>query len=101
MRVASWSTLCIVVLAASSMTACNPAERARVATEEIQSGNAAACVEERSTIEKAVEAFTLLNPGTPVTEAALVTGGIVREESKLMDIAADGTVIASAGTVCA
>jgi hypothetical protein len=92
--------LCIVVLAAGSMTACNPAQRAEQVKQVVDNGNSAACVEERSTIEKAVEVFTLLNPGTAVTEAALVTGGIVREESKLMDITADGRVVASAGTVC-
>ncbi len=93
--------MCVVLLAAGSVTACNPAERAKVATEEIQSGNAAACVEERSTIEKAVEAYTLLNPDAPITEAAMVAAGFVHEESKLMDVATDGKVVAAVGTVCA
>ncbi len=93
--------MCIVLLAAGSVTACNPAEPAKVATEVIQSGNAAACVQERSTIEKAVEAYTLLNPDEQVTEAAMVAAGFVHEESTLMDVATDGSVVAAVGTVCA
>jgi hypothetical protein len=96
-----WSAMCIVILATGSLSACNPAQRARQAKDEVHSGNVAACVQERSTIEKAVEAFTLLHPDQAVTEAAMITAGIVREQSVLMDIAADGTVIPAPGTVCA
>ena len=100
MRNSHWSAICVVSLTACLTTACNPAQRAKVAVQEIGSGNAAACVEERSTIEKAVEAYTLLKPDGPVTEAAMVAAGFIREESKLMDITADGTVVAAPGTVC-
>jgi hypothetical protein len=83
------------------LTACNPAEPAKQAVQDIKSGDAAACVQEKSTIEKAVQAYTLLNPDTPVSEAAMVTSGYIHEESKLMDLTADGAVIPAPGTVCA
>lgn len=89
------------MLPAVALTACNPAHQARQAKNDVDSGNAAACVEERSTIEKAVEAYQLLNPDTPVTEAAMVAGGYIHSASTLMDITADGTVVAAVGTVCA
>lgn len=101
MRISHWSAICVVSLGTCLMTACNPAQRAKVAVQEIGNGNAAACVEERSTIEKAVEAYTLLKPDLPVTEAAMVAAGFIRGQSKLMDITADGTVVAAPGTVCA
>ena len=92
--------LCLFIAVIGSMTACSPAHRAEVAVEEIDSGNAAACVEERSTIEKAVEAYTLLNPTTPPTEATMVADGFIRRESKLMDVTTSGAVVAAPGTVC-
>ena len=94
------STICLAAIALATLTACNPATQARQAKDDVDSGNAAACVQERSTIEKAVEAYTLLKPDLPVTEAAMIAAGFIREESKLMDITADGTVVAAPGTVC-
>jgi hypothetical protein len=95
-----WSSPCVVMLAVGTLTACNPATQAKVAKKDVDSGNAAACTQERSTIEKAVEAFTLLNPDTPVTEAAMVAGGFIHSASVLMDITAEGTVVPAPGTVC-
>ena len=100
MKATRCPVLFLAIAAIGSMTACSPAHRAEVAIEEIDSGNAAACVEERSTIEKAVEAYTLLNPTTPPTEATMVADGFIRRESKLMDISAAGAVVAAPGTVC-
>lgn len=100
MTMTRWSAMCMVILAAGSVTACNPAQRARQAKEDVDGGNAAACAQERSTIEKAVQAYTLLNPDAPVTEAALVAAGIVHVESQLMDVAVDGTVVPAPGSVC-
>jgi hypothetical protein len=91
----------LVVLAAGSLSACNPAQKAQEAKDDVDSGNAAACVQEHSTIEKAVEAYTLLNPDVPVTEAAMVTNGFIHLQSVLMDVRPDGTVVAAPGTVCA
>jgi hypothetical protein len=82
-------------------TACNPATVARQAKDDVDSGNAAACVEERSVVEKAVEAYTLLEPDAPVTEAAMVATGYIHQQSVLMDVNPDGTVVPAVGTVCA
>jgi hypothetical protein len=92
--------MCMVILAAGSLAACNPGQRAQQAKNEIDNGNAAACVSERMIIQKAVEAYVLLNPDKPITEAALVTAGIVHSESKLMDVMADGSVVPAPGSVC-
>ena len=100
MRTTRCPLLCLVILAIGSMTACNPAQRAKVAVEEIDSGNVAACAADRATIEKAVETYTMLNPDAPLTEAAMVADGFIHEESKLMDISATGAVVAAPGTVC-
>jgi hypothetical protein len=88
------------MLAFGTVSACNPADRAEEAVEEIHTGNAAACAQERSTIQTAVQAYTLLESDKPVSEAAMVTDGYLRQESVLMDIAADGTIVAAPGTVC-
>lgn len=95
-----WATPCVVMLAFGAVTACNPAQRAEEAVDEIQTGNAAACAQERSTIEQAVQAYTMLKPDSPVSEAAMVTDGYIRQESVLMDVATDGKVVAAPGTVC-
>jgi hypothetical protein len=88
-----------VVVAA---TACDTTPgREKQALDEINSGNAAACTEERSTMEKAVQAYTLLNPDAPVSEAAMVSSGFIHKESVLMDVTAAGTVVPAPGTVCA
>jgi hypothetical protein len=101
MRLPRSSKVCIVALAAMSLTACNPAERAKQAKAEVDSGSAAACVEERSVITKAVQAYTLLEPDAPITESAIVAAGYLHEPSVLMDVGPDGTVVAAAGSVCA
>ncbi len=95
-----WLTPCVVMLAFGTLAACNPGDRAEQAVEEIDTGNAAACAQERSTIESAVEAYTLLKPDSAVSESAMVADGYIRQESVLMDIAADGRVVAAPGTVC-
>lgn len=100
MKINRWSTAALVVLVVGSTTACNPAHVARQAKNDVDSGNAAACVEERAMIDKAVQAYTLLNPDAPVTEAAMVADGIIHQQSVLMDVGSDGTVVAAPGTVC-
>ena len=96
-----WATTCVMVLTAVSLCACNPAQQARAAKNDVDSGNAAACTQERSTIEKAVEAYTLLNPDVPVTESAMVANGFIHAPSVLMDVSATGVVSPAPGTVCA
>lgn len=91
----------IVALAVIALTGCNPAERAKEAKVEVDNGSAAACTQERSTIEKAVQSYTLLNPDVPVTEAAMVADGFIHIESALMDVGPSGVVVAAPGSVCA
>ena len=95
-----WSTTALLVLVIGSTTACNPAHVARQAKNDVDSGNSAACVDERALIERAVEAYTLLNPDQPATEALLVTDGFIHQQSVLIDIDPNGAVIAAPGTVC-
>src|SRR3954447_14098609 len=100
MRMGRWSTMCVVMLPVVALTACNPAHVARQAKNDVDSGNAAACTEERANIEKAAENFMLLNPDIPVTEAVMVAAGLIHSPSVLMDITADGTVVPAVGSVC-
>jgi hypothetical protein len=100
MRMGRWSSTCVVILAAGSLCSCNPATQAQAAKNDVDSGNAAACVQERSTMEKAVQAFVLLNPDTPVTESAMVSGGFIHAESVLMDVGPGGSVLPAPGSVC-
>ena len=92
---------CIAIVAVGVLTGCNPAQRAKEAKAEVDSGDAAACEVERSTIDKAVQAYMLLTPDAPVTEEAMVAGGFIHEPSKLMDVTSSGAVIPAVGSVCA
>jgi hypothetical protein len=100
MKLTRLSACCLTIVALASVSACNPATTARKAKDDVDSGNAAACTQERSTIQKAVEAYMLLNPDTPVTEAGMVAAGILHQQSVLMDVSPDGTVFSAPGTVC-
>jgi hypothetical protein len=59
-----------------------------------------ACVQARSDLQKALEAYDILNGGMPPNEAALVPD-YLREESKLMDMDAQGNVVPAPGGGCA
>lgn len=100
MRTMRWYATATVAVAVMVMTGCTTPHRAQQAIEQIDNGNAAACTTERSTIETAVEAYTLLNPDKPVTEAALVSDHFIREQSQLMDVTAAGAVVAAPASVC-
>lgn len=101
MRLIRSSRICVVVVALTSLTACNPAERAKEAKVDVENGNAAACREERAAIEKMVQSFMLLEPDLPVTEAAMFAAGYLRQQSVLMDVQPDGSVVPTPGTGCA
>ena len=100
MKMNRWSATALVVLVIGSTTACNPAHVAKQAKNDVDSGNSAACVLERAQIQQAIEAFTVMNPDQTVTEALMVTDGFIHEESALMDIGPNGTVVAAPGSVC-
>ena len=100
MKVNRWSTTALLVLVIGSTTACNPAHVAKQAKNDVDSGNAAACVLERNQLQQAVQAFLLMNPDEQVTEVLLVNDGFIHQQSVLMDIGPNGTVINAPGTVC-
>jgi hypothetical protein len=100
MKVNRWSTTALLVLVIGSTTACNPAHVAKQAKDDVDSGNAAACVLERNQLQQAVQAFLLMNPDEQVTEVLLVNDGFIHQQSVLMDIGPNGTVINAPGTVC-
>jgi hypothetical protein len=58
-----------------------------------------ACVQARTDLQKALEAYDILNGGMPPNEAALVPD-YLREESQLMDMDAQGNVISAPGSGC-
>lgn len=102
MRTSRWPLLCLAVVAVGTVTtACNPAHRAEQAKKIVDNGSSSACAVERSTIQAAVDAYTLMNPDAPVTEAAMVSGGFIHEQSQLMDVTAVGVVVPALGSICA
>lgn len=93
--------LCLAVVAVGSITtSCNPAQRAKQAKQVVDSGSSSACAVELQTIQAAVDAYMLMNPDVPVTEAAMVSGGFIHEQSVLMDVTAVGVVVPALGSVC-
>ena len=61
--------------------------------------NAVSCANERQVFELAVESYTILEGMPPASEATMVPDYLV-SESKLMDLAADGTVVAAPNSGC-
>ena len=64
-------------------------------------GQKSACAADSKTLEVAVESYFAQNGGTTVSEAGLVTAGLLRAQSTTYDVASDGTVSATAGGKCA
>lgn len=58
------------------------------------------CDSELSTIKRAVGQFTGTTGRPPASEAELVAAGLLTVESAYFDIAADGSLVAVAGTGC-
>lgn len=61
--------------------------------------NAVSCTNERQVFQLAVDSYTMLEGQPPASEAAMVPDYLV-SESKLMDLAADGSVVAAANSGC-
>lgn len=59
-----------------------------------------ACATDQRTMEVAVEAYFAQEGGTTVSEAQLVTSGLVRAESSNVAVASDGSV-SFEGSICA
>ncbi len=60
-----------------------------------------ACDAERTTLQTAIEAFTLLEGAPPAAESDLVTEGYVKQLSALFDLDASGTLVPASGSTCA
>lgn len=100
MKTTRWFVPCLAALLVTASACDTTPGREKQALNEIHNGDSAACAEERSTMEKAVQAYMLLNPDTPVTEAAMVAGGFIHEPSVLMDVMSTGAVVPAPGSVC-
>lgn len=100
MRTTRCSVTCLAALLVLA-TACDTTPgREKQAINEIHTGDATACAEEKATMERAVETYMLLNPDKPINEAAIVAAGILHQTSTLMDVMSNGAVVPAAGTVC-
>ena len=60
-------------------------------------GQSSACAADAKTLEVAVESYFAQNGGTSVTEAQLVTAGLLRAESTTYNISADGKTLTGVG----
>jgi hypothetical protein len=58
------------------------------------------CTTERTTLQTAIDAYTMLEGAPPTDEADLVTAGYLREASSMFDIDAAGTIVAAPGSAC-
>ena len=77
-----------------------PSKTVQEGGQAIDAGSGVQCATERDMMEKALEAYTLLQGAPPVNEAAMVPDWI-RGESVLMDLDAAGQVIAAPNSGCA
>lgn len=60
----------------------------------------AACTLDSQTLELATDAYLAQYGGTEVTETELFTAHLLREESPLHDIAADGSIVPAPASPC-
>jgi hypothetical protein len=100
MKTTRWTVLCLASFLLAATSCDTTPHREQQAINEIHTGKAVGCAEEQATIERAVETYILLNPDQPVTEAALVTAGIIHEQSTTMDVMANGAVVPAPGSPC-
>ena len=61
-------------------------------------GKSSACAADAKTLEVAVEAYFAQYTGTTVTEANLVTVGLLRQQSANYDVSADGKTLTATGS---
>jgi hypothetical protein len=95
-----WTGAALIAIAVGPVALTGCAKQAKEAAAQIPNAQGAACGEERSLVEKAVQAYTLLNPDAPVTEAALVSNGFLHAQSTLLDVTATGAVVPAPGSPC-
>jgi hypothetical protein len=93
------SALGAVGLCVAGLSACAAIE-AKQGTQVIVKASTLACDSARDELQKAVEAYTMLEQKPPANEQALVPGYLLAT-SQLMDIDADGKVVAAPDSGCA
>lgn len=76
------------------------ADQAVDAASNISAGSAEVCTAERRVLETAIEAYTTLEGTAPHSEADLVAGQYLVDESKLFDLDAAGTIVPATGSAC-
>ena len=77
-----------------------PSKTVQESGQVISKASSLQCVTERDMMLQQVEAYTLLEGGPPVNEAAMVPT-YLRAESLYMDLDAQGHVVAAPGSGCA
>ena len=92
-------TVLLAVTGCVALSGC-PSKTVQDGAAAVDAGSGAQCFAERDLMEKALEAYTLLQGAPPVNEAAMVPDWI-RAESALMDIDATGHVVAAPNSGCA
>jgi hypothetical protein len=80
------------------LTACGTVE-AKQGTPAIVKASSLACDSARNELQKAVEAYTMLEQKPPANEQALIPSYLLAP-SQLMDIDAKGNVVAAPGSGC-
>ena len=81
-----------------ALTGCY-AKEAKDGLQEVAQASSAQCVAERDVLEKAIEAYSILENKIPTTEIEMVPL-YLRVESLYMDIGPNGTVVAAPGSGC-
>jgi len=86
------------VAALTPASACRPVD-AETGTNAINQATELQCNDARRTLQQAIDNYEILEGHLPRNEAALVPGYLVMQ-SALMNIDADGTVVAAPGSGC-
>lgn len=84
--------------ALGSLAACRPVD-AETGTNAIGQATELQCNDARRTLQQAIDNYEILEGHLPRNEAALVPGYLVMQ-SALMDLDADGNVVAAPGSGC-
>jgi hypothetical protein len=92
------TALCLAASCTAGLSACGTVE-AKQGTQGIVKASALACDQSRSELQRAVDAYTMLEQKPPENERALVPGYLLAP-SQLMDIDAGGKVVAAPGSGC-
>jgi hypothetical protein len=89
---------CLTVLSVAGLAACGTVE-AKQGTQAIVKASALACDSARTEMQRAVDAYTMLEQKPPANEQTLVPGYLLAP-SQLMDLDAQGNVVAAPGSGC-